>query len=547
EVAIQSCRPCSSISTSTILDVAYSTLPPYSSFLTQMTDHRDFGDDTQLEKAEVAHAEDAVASHDHQITTWECARKNPKAILWALYANLGATLVGYENLALAVCLALPAFQIKFASEIDGNLIIPAYWQSLWNATYNIMQLFGSLSAGYVQDKLGRRLVFLFGIIIVSCGIAMAYLAETPAQFMGAKIISGFAVGAFQATSQTYVSEITPLPLRGIALSLNILMMNVGFLIAISTTYSRVKIMDESAFRVVFAAAWVFPGILALGLPFLPESPYYLIMKNNHGQALKHLTRLSSVDEDLNARLKHMEDTVEAERRLSCEKTSFLECFKGVNWRRTRIILICMYMPQIAGASLSSNAPYFLNQTGLSSGLIIKLMQIGLGVSILSSLVNIYLMTLFRQRPLMFFGMSICAIIYLIMGVSASCPQSEKTLLAIGIVMQFTCLSYGPAIGSSLAVAGEVSASRLRAKSQGIAFGFQALSSTVWVTVLPYMFNKDEGNMGGHIGWVFFGMTVVMILTVYFDVPGTKGRTFHELDTMFERTVSARHFEDYKDL
>ena len=87
-----------------------------------------------------------------------------------------------------------------------------------------MQLFGALSAGYVQDKLGRRLVFLFGIIIVSCGIAMAYLAETPAQFMGAKIISGFAVGAFQATSQTYVSEITPLPLRGIALSLNILMM-----------------------------------------------------------------------------------------------------------------------------------------------------------------------------------------------------------------------------------------------------------------------------------------------------------------------------------
>lgn len=52
-----------------------------------MTDHRDFGDDAQLEKAEVAHAEDAVASHDHQITTWECARKNPKAILWALYAN----------------------------------------------------------------------------------------------------------------------------------------------------------------------------------------------------------------------------------------------------------------------------------------------------------------------------------------------------------------------------------------------------------------------------------------------------------------------------
>jgi MFS family permease len=118
-------------------------------------------------------------------------------------------------------------RVKFASEINGNLIIPAYWQSLWNATYNIMQLFGSLAAGFVQDKLGRRAVFLLSVIIVSCGIALAYLAETPAQFMGAKIISGFAVGAFQSTTQTYVSEITPLPLRGIALSLNILMMVCG--------------------------------------------------------------------------------------------------------------------------------------------------------------------------------------------------------------------------------------------------------------------------------------------------------------------------------
>jgi hypothetical protein len=304
-------------------------------------------------------------------------------------------------------------------------------------------------------------------------------------------------------------------------------------------------MDESAFRVVFAAAWVFPGVLAIGLPFLPESPYYLVMKNKRDEALKHLAKLYSKEEDLDARLRHMEETIQAERLISCEKASFMECFKGSNWRRTRIILICMYMPQIVGSSLSSNAPYFLSQTGLSSGLIVKLMQIGLGVSILSSVINIYMMTLFRHRPLMFFGMSICAIIYLIMGVAASCPQSNKTLLAIGIVMQFTCLAYGPAIGSSLAVAGEVSASRLRAKSQGIAFGFQAITSTVWVTVLPYMFNKDEGNMGGHIGWVFFGMTVLMMVAVYFDVPGTKGRTFHELDIMFEKKIPARHFEVYK--
>jgi hypothetical protein len=48
---------------------------------------QDFDNDARLEKAEVAHAEDAVAVRDHEMTTWECAKKNPKAILWALYAN----------------------------------------------------------------------------------------------------------------------------------------------------------------------------------------------------------------------------------------------------------------------------------------------------------------------------------------------------------------------------------------------------------------------------------------------------------------------------
>ncbi len=117
--------------------------------------------------------------------------------------------------------------MKFASMVDEQLIIPAYWQSVWNAMYNIMQLFGSLFAGFIQDRFGRRVVFLLGIVIVSAGIACAYLSETPAHFMGAKIVSGFAVGAFQTTTQTYVSEITPLPLRGIALSFNILMMVCG--------------------------------------------------------------------------------------------------------------------------------------------------------------------------------------------------------------------------------------------------------------------------------------------------------------------------------
>ena len=69
------------------------------------------------------------------------------------------------------------------------------------------------------------------------------------------------------------------------------------LIAISATFSRIAIMDDSAFRLIFAAAWVFPAILAIGLPFIPESPAWLVSKNAHAKARKALEKLTRFDGD----------------------------------------------------------------------------------------------------------------------------------------------------------------------------------------------------------------------------------------------------------
>ncbi|GKT46125.1 MFS transporter fmqE [Colletotrichum spaethianum] len=459
--------------------------------------------------------------------------------------SVGSTLVGYENLALSVCLAMPAFQMTFATEVNGQLIIPAYWQSAWSAMYNVMMVFGSFTAGYMQDRLGRRSVLLLASIVAATGIAISFVSETPPQFLGGKIVTGFSVGLFTTTTQTYVSEIAPLPIRGIALSVNTIMMNLGLLLAIATSFSRVAIMDKSAFRVVFAAAWAFPGIIAVGLPFIPESPTWLVFKNRHDKARKALEQLSGPYENVEARLAQIIDNVETERRLQLEAASFAECFKGTNWRRTRIILICFYIPQVIGAVLSSNAPYFLNQTGLSSSTVLMLVQVGIAAGVISALLNAFMMMKFRHRPLMFFGVGICVAMYFTMGVAAAFPKTNTSLLVIGVALVFTSISYGPAVGASMAVAGEVSASKLRAKSLGIGVAFSSIVSTIWTIVLPYLFNVDQLNMGGHIGWIFFVMGILMLFVLYFDVPGTKGRTFEELDIMFELGISARKFEKHK--
>jgi hypothetical protein len=47
---------------------------------------------------------------EDEMSAWQCIRRNPKIILCSLYANIGAVMIGYDNLTLAVCLAMPAFQ-----------------------------------------------------------------------------------------------------------------------------------------------------------------------------------------------------------------------------------------------------------------------------------------------------------------------------------------------------------------------------------------------------------------------------------------------------
>lgn len=103
---------------------------------------------------------------------------------------------------------------------------------------------------------------------------------------------------------------------------------------------------------------------------------------------------------------------------------------------------------------------------------------------------------------------------------------------------------GLTTGPAMAIAGEVSQSRLRAESQSIGFAFNYFYSCVWNVVVPYMFNTDEGNLGGKMGWIFLATSAISFAIVYFCFPETKDRTYEEIDELFERKIPARHFADY---
>jgi len=51
-------------------------------------------------------------------------------------------------------------------------------------------------------------------------------------------------------------------------------------------------------------------------------------------------------------------------------------------------------------------------------------------------------------------------------------------------------------------------------------------------------------MRGKLGFFFGSLALACLCWSYLRVPETKGRTFEELDIMFERGVKTREFKNY---
>lgn len=93
----------------------------------------------------------------------------------------------------------------------------------------------------------------------------------------------------------------------------------------------------------------------------------------------------------------------------------------------------------------------------------------------------------------------------------------------------------------MSISGQISQARLRAQSQSLGFAFNYFFSAVWNVCVPYMFNADQGDLGGKMGFIYFATAVISWLIIYFDVPETKGRAYADLDTMFELDLPTRDF------
>lgn len=175
----------------------------------------------------------------------------------------------------------------------------------WITSFLMLGAFpGCILAGLIVDKIGRKTSLLLANIPLLLGWILVLIAWKPYILFIARFISGIGMGSVYVLCPIYLGEIADKNIRGTLGSFMKLMMNFGepYGHAIGP-YVTYKIMGYSCAAI--------PIIFFITFILMPESPYYLLVKNRKSDAIKSLRKLRNYrdDDKLIEELEQINETV----------------------------------------------------------------------------------------------------------------------------------------------------------------------------------------------------------------------------------------------
>ncbi|KUJ09666.1 general substrate transporter [Mollisia scopiformis] len=494
-------------------------------------------DDEQVRRAR------AFEAAQHAQSWKEAIRRNPKALLWCAYSLFTCIMWGYDGLASSIVLAIDRFRQDYGDEFEGQYVVPAIWQLALGGASLFGLLFGGIIAGYGAKKWGRQFFMFMSYMLSVAGVFLQWFSSPgnlPLLF-GGKVLTGIPLGVFITIAPTYCAEIAPFALRGATTAAVNWSIVFGQCLAYVVMRQTQYFDNANSYRILFAVQWIFAGIALMILPFFPESPYCLVAQGRIDKAMKNTRRLHDANFDTEGFIASIKVDLETQAKTQRE-ASFRECFQGKNTFRTLIAMSTFFIQSVSGMSwIIGYMAYFLELGGLSTGAAFNA-TVGLSfVMLVGNMVGWVFVERYGRRGTALYGAIILSAALFMIGITASIP-SKSAIWAQVFFMAIWSFTYQSTIGSvAWAIVAEVSKSSLRSHTQSLATVTNGLVGAVSGVLLPFAMNPNDADLGGKIAFIYGGILGVSCIGIWMYYPETKGRTFKEIDRLFEMGVPPREF------
>ncbi|KAF2806030.1 general substrate transporter [Mytilinidion resinicola] len=464
-------------------------------------------------------------------------KKSRYNLLIVLAACVGSFLYGNAISIFATTLGKPQFFTYMGLDVVGpGADFANSMTAVWNCMLYVGAVIGGISYSFVSDRFGRKTPMVVGCVFAFIGSALQAGCVNIAMCAVSRVIDGVGIGMLLPAIPLYQAEVAPPHSRGLLVGLHGSALGFGNMFAQWMGCAFFYAGGQVAWRAPLAIQCLWPAIL-FGLTLvMPESPRWLYAHGHEERALKTLIKLhKDKNDDSDTFARHEFSIIKAQTDLDMEKGMMTtwQALKISSVRKRFIIgFLAMMGTQCSGLLvLLTYSPTIYEGLGFSPFMTNVMAAIwstfnglgNLGGAVIADRVG-------RRRQLIsgYAGVLVCLIgatvLTKLYAGTASAGSKAAVFFIFGIIVLYTL----GIEAASFVYASEIFPTQLRA--QGVAFSMQGLflSSILWTAVAAPAFK----NIGWRFYCVFIATDVMMILTVYFLFPETKGYTLEQLSAVF---------------
>ncbi|KAF7540609.1 hypothetical protein G7054_g1217 [Neopestalotiopsis clavispora] len=472
------------------------------------------------------------------------AKSTVRLHLVCAFFAIGSFVWGYHVGVLSSVLVHPGFTeaLGHPTAAQKGLVTAIYYLGTW---FSYVFLSSPLA-----DALGRRYAALAGTAIVAVGTGFEAGASAPSAyglFVVGRIISGIGVAILSTSVPLYQSEVSPAAQRGRYVVLN----HVGFVVGLAAGFwvgYAVTFWENNAHQIYVSwrfsiAIILIPCIIfASGLPFLPETPRWLVEHGHYHRAQWSLCWFregSHTEDEIKAELAKIQVSVQdrlASRPVWLSLFTHRDLFDRL-WRAS----LLQFMSQMCGATaMKYYLPTLLGKLGVPTRVTLLIGGIESTSKIAMTVVEMLIIDRVGRRTTLVTGstaMGIGMLMNAVLGEIYPDNQNRAADIACIVFVFIYALGYSMGFGPASWVYGsEIFPTAVRARGLNLSASGGAIGSIVVAQVWPVGIDR----IGSRIYFFFFAINVICIPIIFLFYPETKGRALEDIDDVFSKVLNRQN-------
>ncbi|XP_018327902.1 facilitated trehalose transporter Tret1 [Agrilus planipennis] len=388
---------------------------------------------------------------------------------------------------------------------------------------------------FIVDKFGRKMSILMAAVLHLIAWVLIPVASTVGVLFAAKFIAGLAGDVGFVAAPMYIGEIADKRIRGFLGSMIVIMMMLGILIIyVVAPYVSLAISSSVGAAIVTFQLMTFS--------FMPESPYYLIVKGKHRKALQSLQRLRARD-DVHKELEEIRLAVE---RQQSEKGRPIDLLKIKSNRKALLIVTSLNAFQhFSSISIMlMNVHSILGDGYFSANTSAIIVSV---IMLVACMAGSLIVDRFGRKVLLISSSVLTGISLFILSTYFAVENAGMEVTEFNWIPLASVLLYSVAFKCGLGMVPLVSTGELfptSVKAMGM-----TLSDAFYVIFAIISINIYQGLTdlyGKHVPFYIFAASCFLAaLFVYFYIPETKGKTLEEIQFILKGESFDRSKRQYE--